>query len=88
MKSERPRVDLDTLKQSATVGSVGLEMGISVVIGFLVGHYLDKWLDTRPIFTIIWIGFGFGAAAKALYRTYKHAKRVTEDKPEGESENH
>jgi F0F1-type ATP synthase assembly protein I len=88
MNSDKSRLDMNTLKQGASVGAVGLEMGISVITGFLIGHYLDKWLDTSPIFTIIWIGFGFGAAAKALIRTYKYTKKVIGDNPEDKSENH
>ena len=79
MKSERPRLDLDQIRQGASVGAVGLEMGICVVIGFLIGHYLDKWLNTTPVLTLVWIGFGLGAAFMALLRTYRAAKKATED---------
>ncbi|HPQ68696.1 MAG TPA: AtpZ/AtpI family protein [bacterium] len=84
MKDNRGPLDIQAVKQGATVGAVGLEMGFSVVIGYLVGHYLDKWLDTEPVFTIIWIGFGLGAAAKALIMTYKRAKKVGEE-PDAET---
>ncbi|HPM77924.1 MAG TPA: AtpZ/AtpI family protein, partial [bacterium] len=84
MKDNRGPLDLQAVKQGATVGAVGLEMGISVVIGYLVGHYLDKWLDTDPVFTIIWIGFGLGAAGMAVYRTYKSAKKAGEE-PDAET---
>lgn len=79
MNSERPRLDMSSVKQGVSLGAVGLEMGISVVIGYLVGHYLDKWLDTEPVFTIIWICFGFGAAANSLLMTYRRAKRMSEE---------
>ena len=84
MKDERGPLDMKAVKQGVTVGAVGLEMGISVVIGYLVGHYLDLWLDTEPIFTIIWICFGLGAAAKALLVTYKRAKKLGEE-PDSET---
>jgi len=79
MDSNRPRLDLQMVRQSATLGAVGLEMGFSVVIGYLVGHYLDQWLDTEPVFTIIWICFGLGAAAKAMLMAYKRAKNLGKD---------
>lgn len=82
MKSERPRLDLKTIREGTTIGAVGLEMGFSVIIGYTVGYYLDKWLGTHPYMTIIWIGFGLGAAGKALYQTYLHAKKIgREDDP-------
>lgn len=84
MKDKRGPLDMKAVKQGATIGAVGLEMGVSVVIGYLIGHYLDQWLDTEPVFTIIWIGFGLGAAAMAVYRTYKSAKKLGEE-PDSET---
>jgi len=76
VKSEKPRLDMQTIREGTTVGAVGLEMGMSVIIGYTVGYYLDKWLGTHPIMTIIWIGFGLGAAGKALYIAYLRAKNI------------
>ena len=42
-------------------GSLGIEMAASVLIGTLIGYWLDKWLGTQP--WILIIGFIFGAAA-------------------------
>ena len=36
--------------------SMGLELGLSVVVGFLIGSGLDKWLETERYLLII---FGF-----------------------------
>jgi ATP synthase protein I len=82
MGGERPRLDMNAMRQGLTIGSVGLEMGISVVIGVTVGYYLDKWLDTKPLMTILWTLFGLGAAAKALLMAYKQAKKVGQE-PDG-----
>lgn len=48
--------------------ALGLEMAISVVIGMAIGYYLDKWLGTSPWLTILWIGLGFAAGVRSLYR--------------------
>ena len=48
--------------------ALGLEMAISVVIGMAIGYYLDKWLGTSPWLTIVWIGLGFAAGVRSLYR--------------------
>ena len=32
--------------------SMGLELGLSVVVGFLIGSWLDEWLDTKPWFLL------------------------------------
>ncbi|MDP8225174.1 MAG: AtpZ/AtpI family protein [Candidatus Lernaella stagnicola] len=74
---------LKDLKHAASIGSVGLEMGAAVAIGYVVGYYLDKWLGTDPWMKIIWIVFGLGAAAKAIFVAYKAGKRIgEEDEPE------
>jgi ATP synthase protein I len=79
MKSDRPRLDMDLVRQGATLGAVGLEMGFSVVIGYAVGYYLDRWLGWSPVMTIIWTCLGAAAAAKAVVAAYQRAKKVGED---------
>jgi len=48
--------------------ALGLEMALSVVIGMAIGYYLDRWLGTGPWLTIVWIGLGFAAGVRSLYR--------------------
>jgi ATP synthase protein I len=54
-------------------------MGISVIIGYTIGYYLDKWLGTKPILTIVWLGFGLVAAGRAVWDAYQKAKRIGEE---------
>jgi ATP synthase protein I len=48
--------------------ALGLELAISVILGLAIGYYLDKWLGTGPWMTVIWLGFGFAAGVRSLYR--------------------
>ena len=48
--------------------ALGLEMAIAVILGLAIGYYLDKWLGTGPWMTVIWIGIGFAAGVRSLYR--------------------
>jgi F0F1-type ATP synthase assembly protein I len=71
------------LKQSGRFAAVGLEMGLSVIIGIVGGRYLDSKLDTEPVF--FWVGLfaGLGAAAKAVYDVWARARReMNDDGPE------
>ena len=54
-------------------------MGIATAIGIIAGRYLDRKLDTSPVF--FWVGFflGIGAAAKALIDIAVKAKRDLSD---------
>jgi ATP synthase protein I len=33
-----------------------------------IGYYLDRWLGTGPWLMIVWIGLGFAAGVRSLYR--------------------
>jgi ATP synthase protein I len=48
--------------------ALGLELAIAVVLGLAIGHYLDKWLGTGPWMTVVWLGIGFAAGVRSLYR--------------------
>ena len=65
----------DTLKTLLNYSSLGLEMGFSVVIGLAAGFYLDKYLNTYPYLTFVFMIFGMIAAFRAVYRAYKRLKK-------------
>jgi len=63
------RQDRRTLfRELGKYSALGLELAISVIIGLAIGYYLDKWLGTGPWMTVIWLGFGFAAGVRSLYR--------------------
>lgn len=47
---------------------VGTEIVASTMIGLGIGFFLDRWLDTRPLFLIIFAIFGLGAGFINLYQ--------------------
>ena len=53
------------------LSSLGLEMGAAVVIGLLVGTWLDNHFDTTPWLTLLFLAFGFVAAAKGVMRAIR-----------------
>jgi ATP synthase protein I len=55
--------------------SHGLEMGICVVIGILMGYFLDKYFHTSPYLTIIFMLFGVAAAVKTAIRLIKQVEK-------------
>jgi ATP synthase protein I len=58
--------------------SLGIEMGLCVVIGLGIGYYLDKYFTTYPYLTFIFMFFGIAAAFRAVYSAYKQLKRDDE----------
>lgn len=60
----------DTLRLLAQFSTVGMSVAFSIFIGVGIGYYLDhKVFDgrTSPWLTLIFLGFGVGAAFKNLY---------------------
>ncbi len=64
----------EVFKSLYNYSSLGIEMGLCVVIGFAMGYYLDKYLGTNPYLTLIFTIFGVAAAFRAVYRVYKKAE--------------
>jgi ATP synthase protein I len=50
---------------------VGTEIVASTVIGLGMGYYIDKWLDTRPVFLLLFFLFGVIAGFLNLYRVVR-----------------
>lgn len=65
--------------------ALGFEMSLSVVIGLGIGYYLDKWLGTAPWLMILWLGFGFAAGVRSLYRAAKRSEKELEKQERDES---
>ena len=63
----KPRALYELLKLS----SLGLEMGAAVVIGLLIGSWLDSRFGTNPWLTMLFLVFGFVAAGKAVARALR-----------------
>lgn len=47
---------------------IGIEFAGGAVFGVIFGIFIDKWLDTTPLFTIILLFLGFGAGILNVYR--------------------
>jgi ATP synthase protein I len=63
------------IKQIASYSTLGLEMGLSVAVGAVIGYYIDKWLKTEPWFLIVFLLFGVVAGFRSLYRALKRLQK-------------
>lgn len=70
------------LKGLGTYGTVGLEFGLSVLVGLFGGQWLDKKLATSPWLTLIGLAFGTAAGIRSLLRAMAAAKREIEEEDE------
>ena len=58
--------------------TVGLEFGLSLLVGLFGGRWLDKQLGTANWLTFIGFGFGIAAGYRAIYRAAQAANRDAE----------
>lgn len=72
-------MDDETKKLFKVLGylsTIGLSMALSIGIGAVVGHYLDRKFDTEPWLFFIFLGFGIAAAFRNLYLMHKKLKKM------------
>lgn len=63
----------ETKKKWIDYSSVGLMFPASILVGFAIGYFLDKWLKTDPYLTLIFIIYGILAGFFNLfYVTRRH----------------
>lgn len=67
-KKNRNEEDNAVLRQMLNASSVGFAFIAGVVVGGIMGYYLDKWLGTSPYLLIVFLFFGVIAGIKnAIY---------------------
>ncbi len=64
----------------ALVTQVGLTMGGSILFCFAIGYYLDKWLNTKVIFIVIFILLGIAGGGYTVYRQIMEITEQDENK--------
>ena len=72
-------MDDETKKLFKVLGylsTIGLSMALSIGIGAVVGHYLDRKFDTGPWLFFIFLGFGIAAAFRNLHLMHKKLKKM------------
>ena len=81
-----PRADkVRRMYRDLSAASLGLEMGLAVVIGWALGHWVDGKWGTAPLFMIIGLAMGAAAGFKGVFRAAKQAKQVLAESNESES---
>jgi len=54
---------------------LGMRLGLSVVIGIVGGVLLDGWARTSPLFTLLGVVVGVGAAMYSIWDVARDAMR-------------
>jgi F0F1-type ATP synthase assembly protein I len=73
MKSYRQR--LRELRGGALVSIVGIQLVVSIVIGWWVGSWIDERFKTEPWFTLLGFLLGTAAGFVELFRVVAQASK-------------
>ena len=65
-----------TYRQIGILTTIPILMAVGPILGYYIGDFLDKKLDTTPYLMIVFIIFGFVAAGKGVYDLIKRAGQV------------
>lgn len=61
------RKNSETLRALVYFTQTGFTMAVSVLIGVLLGKWLDGWLGTSPWMLLVFSFLGMGAAIKVIF---------------------
>jgi F0F1-type ATP synthase assembly protein I len=78
LPSDRKGPTLTTVQALAVASQFGVTLAVSVVLGVLVGQWVDAHLNTGIIFTLIGVVIGIAAAGSSTVRLYHAALRRSE----------
>ena len=54
------------LRSAGLMAQFGVTVLVCIALSLFLGSALDRWLDTAPVFVVIFFFLGCGAAIKAL----------------------
>lgn len=73
--NDEDRPDSGESRNIGIAFDLGLRLGISVILGLGGGLLLDSWLHTSPIFTLVGMLVGIGAAMYTIWDVARDAMR-------------
>jgi F0F1-type ATP synthase assembly protein I len=65
---------------SMSPSSVGIELALSVLLGFAIGWWIDGRLGTFPLFLLVFLGLGTAAGFRGVIRAARKAMPDPEDR--------
>lgn len=63
-------------RELAYFSSIGFSVALSIFIGLFVGVFLDRWLETSPWCTLIFLVMGIAAAFRNIGLAIKKSRKL------------
>jgi len=66
-KDEKPKKQHPLFDSIGTASMLGLHIVSGIIVGAIMGYYLDVWLGTKPWLFIIFLIIGIGAGFRNMW---------------------
>ena len=79
----------EKFKHSESMGIaylMGVHLVSGVIVGIVIGYYLDKYFETKPWLTLVFLVLGIIAGYRNLFREMKRIQRIEAKADARESE--
>lgn len=63
------------IRASLKYSALGLEMGVAIGLGVLIGNWLDGKFQCRPVLTLVMLFLGIATAFNGLFRVVRQMQR-------------
>ena len=66
-----------------TAGTMGLHIVSAIIVGLVIGYFLDDWLGTKPWMIMIFFFVGVVAGFKMVFEDFRKLQRREEARRTG-----
>jgi len=74
---EKPKYE--ALRSAGLLLAIPTLLIVSPLVGFFIGLATDRWLKTKPIFSVIGMVLGFAAAGRETWRIVRRVQKEEEE---------
>ena len=75
------KVNREIMKSIALINQIAITMMVPIIGCVFLGIFLDRWLHTSPLFIIIMVFLGMGAAFRNLYMMTRSFAKSDKKRP-------
>lgn len=61
------------------LATVGITLVVATALATIGGYFLDRWLGTKPVFTLIGLGVGIATGFREFFRAIRRWEKEERD---------
>jgi ATP synthase protein I len=61
------------------LATVGITLVVATALATIGGYFLDGWLGTKPVFTLIGLGVGIATGFREFFRAIRRLEKEERD---------